>query len=265
MPTVNVTDGTRLRYECAGESDRSAVAFVPEVGFGPWAWGWQAPALSGPYRTLVYAVRGTDGSDSSGPYAIDRFVADLEAVLSAAGLRRVHLVGAGLGGMVALRHARKHGRVRSLSLLGVPPSGDRIDERALSKLHPSDPDALEASLSVGFTDRFRSETDLAERILEWRRAEDATGEALAGHKAAAMAYEAKPLYELSIPALVCHGVEDSVAPVDAGERLAAALPRGRFEPIAGKRCCYIEHAAAVTDEIEGFIGDVERETGAESG
>jgi pimeloyl-ACP methyl ester carboxylesterase len=256
MPTVT-TDGTALRYELSGEADRPTVAFVPDVGFGPWLWGWQAPALSGPYRTLVYAARGTDGSDREGPYTIDRFVADLEAVLAEAGIQRVHLVGAGLGGMVALRHARRHGRARSLSVFGVPPSGDRIDEAALSALHPSDPSRFRSSLSLAFSDRFLAESGAVDRIVEWRRTEDATGDAVAGHRSAALGFEAGPLYELSTPTLVFHGADDPVVSTAAGKELADTLPRGRFEAVAGKRCCYIEHATAVTDAIEEFVDRVE--------
>jgi len=255
MPTITV-DGTALRYERSGRADRPAVAFLPDVGFGPWAWGWQAPELSGPYRTVVHATRGTDGSGTSGPYTVDRFAADLEAVLADAEIRRVHLVGAGLGGMVALRYAREYGRARSLSLLGAAASGDPIDRAALSALHPTDPAALGASLSGAFTERFLSETELGGRITAWRREEDATGEALSGHREAVLGFEAGPLYEVSLPTLVCHGVDDPVVPSSAGEELAVGLPNGRFEAVEGRRCCYIEHAAAVTDAIAGFVDGV---------
>lgn len=256
MPTVE-TDGTTLRYELAGEEGRPAVAFVPDTGFGPWIWGWQAPALSGPYRTLVYAVRGTDGSDREGPYTVDRFAADLEAVLSAAGVRRVHLVGAGLGGMVSLRYARAYDRARSMSVIGTPTSGEAIDGDALSALHPADPSRLRSSLSLAFSERFLRESGAVDRILEWRRSEDATGDALEGHRAAALGFEAGALYELAVPTYVLHGIDDPVVPIEAGERLAEGLPRGRFEDVAGKRCCYVEHATAVTDAIDGFIDGVE--------
>lgn len=256
MPTVT-TDGTTLRYELAGESEGPTVAFVPDVGFGPWVWGWQAPALSGPYRTLVYAARGTDGSESAEPYTLARLVADLAAVLADADARRVHLVGAGLGGAVALRYAREHGRARSLSLFGVAQSGDRIDAGALSSLHPSDPSRIRSSLSLAFTDRFLAESGAVDRIVEWRNAEDATGRALEGHRSAALGFESEPLYELSLPTLVCHGTDDPVVPTAAGEKLAEELPRGRFEAVSGKRCCYIEQAQAVTDAIDGFIDGVE--------
>ena len=256
MPTLS-TEGPTLRYKLSGESGRPTVAFVPELGFGPWMWSWQEPALSGRYRTLVYATRGTNGSGRNGPYTLDRFVADLEAILSDAGIRRVHLVGAGLGAVVALRYVREHGRARSLSLFGAAKSGGEIDAERLSELHPSNPELFRASLSVAFTDRFLSETRLVDQIVEWRRGEDATGESLSGHLRAMLDFEAEPLYELSVPTAVYHGADDPVVPVEAGQKLASELPRGRFEPVEGKRCCYIEHATAVTDAIDGFIERVE--------
>ncbi|CAI48487.1 alpha/beta hydrolase fold protein [Natronomonas pharaonis DSM 2160] len=255
MPTVT-TDDTTLYYE-RSDHDGPTVAFIPDVGFGPWVWGWQAPSLSGRYETLIYAQRGTDGSDVAGPYTIDRLAADLEAVLADAGVRRVHLVGAGLGAMVALRYGHAYSRARSLSLFGAAADGDRIDAEALEALHPADQTRYRESLSLAFTDRFLVETGATDDIVEWRRAEDATGEALAGHREAALSFEARPLYEFSLPTLVCHGVDDPVVPQAAGEALAKDLPHGRFEPVEGKRCCYIEQSVAVTDALDGFIDAVD--------
>jgi len=252
VPTTTA-DGTTLRYDVGGDADRPTVVFVPGVGFGPWLWGWQAPALSGRYRTVVYAARGTGRSDAAGPYTVDRFAADLEAVLGAAGVDRAHLVGAGLGGMVALRYAREYGRARSLTLFGAAATGDRVDADALAALHPDDPTRYRASLSLAFGDRFLAESGVVDEVVGWRREEDAVGDALAGHREAALAFEAGPRYEVSLPALVCHGVDDPVVSVAAGEALARDLPRGRFEAVEGKRCCFVEHSAAVTDAVEGFL------------
>lgn len=258
MPTVT-TGGTKLQYELNGAAHRSAVAFVPDAGFGPWMWGWQAPALAGANRTVVYAARGTDGSDARGPYTVDRLAADLEAVLADAGVRRAHVVGAGLGGMVATRYAREYGRARSLTLFGTAASGEAVDADALSALfpEPAEPSTLRESLSLAFSERFLAGSSVVDDLVVWRRAEDATGDALAGHLEALRGFDAGPGYELGLPALVCHGVGDPVVPPSAGEALAADLPRGRFEPIEGRRLCFVEHSAAVTDAVEAFVDEVE--------
>lgn len=260
MPTVT-TDGTTLQYDIAGDADRPTLVFVPEAGFGPWVWGWQVPALTGPYRTLVYAPRGTDRSDDAGPYTVDRFAADLEAVLADAGVARAHVVGAGLGGMVALRYVRTYDRARSLTLFGVAASGTALEAEALSALHPADPTRLRDSLSMAFSESFLVESGVIEDILTWRREEDATGDALAGHLEAARTFEAEPLYELTLPTYVLHGLEDPVVPAAAGRKLAEELPRGRFEAVEGKRCCYVEHSVAVSDAIERFLEGIAETSG----
>ena len=257
MPTATA-DGATVRYEVGGLENGPAVAFVSPTGVGPWVWGWQAPPLASRYRTVVYAQRGTGRSAHTGPYSVGRLAADLEAVLADAGVDRVHLVGAGLGGMVALRYTRAYGRARSLALFGAAAAGDRVDAEALAVLHPDDPTRLRESLSLAFTDRYLSEAGVLKDVLDWRREEDAVGAALAGHREAALGFEAQALHEVERPALVCHGVDDPVVPVGAGQDLAAALPRGRFEPVEGKRFCFAEHAAAVTDAVDGFL---DRHTG----
>jgi pimeloyl-ACP methyl ester carboxylesterase len=255
MATVDV-DGTTLDYEVSGEQGRPTLAFVADAGFGPWVWGWQAPRLSGPYRTVVYATRGTDGSGTAGPYTVDRLAADLEAVLADVGDRSAHLVGAGLGGMVALRYARTYGRARSLSLFGAAATGEAVVDEALTRLHPADRTRLRESLPLAFSDAFLAESTLVDDVLEWRREEDATGEALAGHLRAVRSFESEALYELSLPALVCHGVDDPVVPAGAGRSLADDLPGGRFEAVEGRRCCYLEHSAAVSDAVDRFVDEV---------
>lgn len=257
MPTVTA-DGTTIAYAVDGPADAPAIVLCADAGFGPWIWGWQGPSLAGPYRTVVSATRGTDGSDVGGPYDPDRLAADVEAVLADVDLRGAHLVGAGLGAMAALRYAREYGRARSLTLLGAAASGDRVDGDALAALHPSDPTRLRESLGLAFTDDFLAENRLVDDVVAWRRREDATGTALAGHLSAVQAFQAGPLYEVDLPSLVLHGLDDPVVPAAAGRDLAAELPRGEFQAVEGKRCCYVEHAAAVTDAIGRFV-DVVRD------
>jgi 3-oxoadipate enol-lactonase len=245
-------DGVELAYETAGEGP--TVAFVGDVGFGAWQWARQVDALAGPARTLVSDHRGTGRSDApAGPYAMADLVADHRAVLAAADADGAHLVGAGLGGLVALEVARESDRVASLVLLGTGLDPAAADPLALAA-DRDDAAALRATteraLGPEFPERFPEAVD---DVVAWRREEDATGDALVGHREAARSFQTGPLYEVTLPALVCHGVDDPVVPVGTGETLARDLPRGRFEAVEGKRCCFVEHSAAVTDAVEGFL------------
>lgn len=256
MPTTS-SDGVSLHYETDGEGE--PVVFVPDAGYGAWQWAPQYDGLAGPYRTVVWDLRGTGRSEPSpGPYEVATLTADLEAVLASAELRHVNLVGAGLGGMIALGYARAYDRARSLTLFGTAPRGSLVDGDTLRSLHPTDRtnSSLADSLAGAVTDEFRDDQpETIDRICEWRAAEDADGAALDAQFAAMERFEAGPLYELTLPTLVCHGLADPVVDADVGRQLAEELPAGEFEPVAGKHLCQFEHGRAVTDRLDGFLSE----------
>lgn len=260
MPTARNGD-VDLFYETGGGDDPDAetVAFCPEAGLGAWLWGWQAPALAGPYRTVVWDPRGTGRSDSRrgslGRYDVTTLAADLEAVLAAADARSAHLVGCGLGAMVALAHVKRYGRARSMTLVNAAASGDVVDTAALERLFGDD--WPEVAFSAAYREALaegRAGVELDE-IAGWRRADDAGPDARAAQFAALRAFDAGPLYEYDIPALVLSALDDPIVPASAGEALADGLPRATFEPMAGRHLAFVEHSVGVTDRIDAFLAD----------
>ncbi|MEF8784402.1 MAG: alpha/beta hydrolase [Haloarculaceae archaeon] len=254
MPRVT-HNGVELHYHTEGDGE--TVAFVSDVGYGAWLWGWQHRAVAGPRESLVWDLRGTGRSDAPpGPYTVDTLAADFEAVLRDAGIDRAHVVGAGLGGMVALRYAREFDRARTLTLLCTTANGGDIDATELAALHPEErnEEALRESLTGAFSSGLLdARPDLVDQIVEWRRDEDAPADAVSAQIGAATSFEAGPLYELSLPTLVCWGREDPAVPPAAAKRLAEELPRGTGEPVEGKHLCFVEHSRAVTERLLAHI------------
>jgi pimeloyl-ACP methyl ester carboxylesterase len=256
VPTAT-SGGVALYYERTGEGE--PVALVGDAGYGAWQWGWQYGALAGPRDCIVPELRGTGRSDAPpGPYAVDDLVADLEAVLSAAGVRTAHLVGAGLGGMVALAAARSTGRARSLALFGTAAAGDGLGLDPLFA-PPDDSEALASSLSAALSAAFRaSRPGVVDRIAKWRAEEDADREAWAAQVAAVESFDATGwLHEVTVPALVVHGTGDAVWPVERGRRLAEGLPRGEFLALDGAgHLAHVERSRVVNDRLAGFLASV---------
>jgi pimeloyl-ACP methyl ester carboxylesterase len=252
MPSTS-NDGVTLHYEITG--DGPTVVFVGDAGYGAWLWGWHHDAVAGPYEALVWDLRGTGESDApAGPYAVETLAADLEAVLADHGVRGAHLVGAGLGGMVALQYAHEYSRARTLTLYNTAASGSDAGADALDSL------ALETgpeqSLSGAFSPAFRENAaELVDRITEWREAEDASDDAFGAQAAAMTGFSAPPLYEVTQPAELYYGVDDPVVPADAAEALARDLPRGSAEAVEGRHCSFVEHATAVTDRLVAFLDE----------
>jgi 3-oxoadipate enol-lactonase len=258
VPTATADDGTTLRYAVAGEGTDPPVALVNDAGFGAWAWGWQHEPLAGRRRVVTYDHRGTGDSGTGGATDIDTLVDDLSAVLAAADAKPAHLVGFGLGGAVAMRYARDRG-VRSLALVGTC-AGRDIDEDGLARCYPDGADeaAVRATLPALFSDAFRDgDPSLLDRVVDWRRAEDAPPRARRAQVDAWLDFEPEPLYELTKPAFVLQGTGDPAVGRRTAERLAEDLPRGRFEAIAGRRLAHVESSRPVNDALAAFFDEVD--------
>jgi pimeloyl-ACP methyl ester carboxylesterase len=246
-------DGVSLHYETTG--DGPTVVFVGDVGYGAWLWGWHHDAVAGPYEALVWDLRGTGNSDApAGPYDVATLAADLEAVLGDHDVGSAHLVGAGLGGMVALQYAHEYTRARTLTLYNTAASGDDVDADALDALALAN--GPEQSLAGAVSPQFRENAgDLFDRITEWRREEDAEDEAFAAQAAATTGFSAPPLYEITLPVELYYGVDDPVVPSEAAESLARDLPRGSALAVEGRHLSFVEHATAVTDRLVAFLDE----------
>lgn len=254
-------DGVSLYYETEGDGE--TVAFLGEIGFGAWQWGWQHAALAGPYEALVPDMWGTGRSDaSSNSYSVENLTADLEAILADHGSRRVHLVGVGLGGMVALQYAHEYDRARSLTLIGTSPGGPRARLPAAPRERlfapPDDRDALRESLSGLFSEEFVSEQpEVIEGIVEWRAAGDADRAGWGAQNVAFEGFDASNwLYEITVPALVLHGSDDEIVPVENGRLLADGLPKATYETYEGVgHGVWIERSRPVNDRILRFLDE----------
>jgi 3-oxoadipate enol-lactonase len=248
MPFTSA-DGCSLYYETSG--DGHAVAFLNDVGYGAWLWGWQHASLRGLFETVVFDPRGTGRSDNPpGPYTIDTLAADAEAVFSDHGVRRVHLVGSGLGGMVALAYAREYDRARSLILMGTALEGDAVNDSVLDVMSGLGPESLEPCFSDGF---FEEQSEVIDGIFDWRGGEDADGEARDAQVAAMQKFACDTPYEITIPALVLHGADDPLVSIENGKELADALPNGRFEALDGRHLAFIESSKHANDVITDFL------------
>ena len=253
MPTV-ANGGAELYYETAGAGE--TVAFVGDAGYGAWQWGWQHAAVAGPYEALVADLRGVGRSDTGSTVDdIDTLASDLAAVFADAGVDAAHVVGAGLGGMVALEAALSTSRVESLVLIGTAARGDGLDIDPLWA-DPDDADALERSVAAGVSDSFLdSHPDAVERMVAWRADEDAPRRVFEAHAAAVAGFDISDrLYEVTQPALVVHGGGDAVWPPERGAALAEGLPRGEFREVADAgHLVHIEASQQVNDDLLGFL------------
>src|SRR5215208_7315857 len=119
MMTVTSNDGTRIAYDKLGEGPPLLLvggAFNTRT-FGPN--GGLAPLLAERFTVHNYDRRGRGDSGDTAPYAVEREIEDIEAVIALAG-GRAHLYGSSSGAGLALEAAAAGAPVDQL-ILWEPP------------------------------------------------------------------------------------------------------------------------------------------------
>src|SRR4029077_21119 len=128
MSTARVGD-IEMYYEEHGSGD--PLLLVMGLAADSTAWMFQLPDFARHYRTIVFDNRGVGRSSKpAGPYTIHQMADDAAGLLDALDVRRAHVVGVSMGGMIAQELALRHpARVRGLVLGCTFPEPDADSER----------------------------------------------------------------------------------------------------------------------------------------
>jgi 3-oxoadipate enol-lactonase len=215
---------------------------IEGLGQSIWAWREQIPVFARRFRTIAYDTRGTGRSVvPTEPYGIDDLAADAARVL---GGRRAHVVGFSMGGYVALTLALSRPElVQSLVLAATGAGGP---DRVPRSQHVRDAFAdavglpygeygrriLPLTFSSGWTERNR---ERVEQILAARGEHPTADATLDAHVQACYGFYARgcTVEHIDVPALVVHGSEDLIVPVENGRLLASRLPNVEYVELAG--------------------------------
>lgn len=271
--------------------DRTLIAYAvsgagpPLVKAANWLthleFDWNSPVwqpwlteLSRDHALYRYDERGCGLSDRDvDDLSFDSWVADLEAVVDAAGLERFPLFGMSQGGPVAIAYAARHPeRVSGLVLYGSYAVGwkhrgnaeFRRREEALIRLIADGWGRDNPAFRQVFTSMFLP--DGSPEQVAWFN--DLQRETTEPHIAVRLEEEfgsidVRPLLEqVRCPALVLHARQDEVIPFDAGRGLAGRLPNARFVPLDSRNHVLIESEPAwprFLAEVRGFLGVAQRE------
>lgn len=252
-------EDVELAFEDSG--DGPAVALVHGLGGSHFGWRAQTLALvEAGYRAVAYDQRGAGlSSKPAGPYSIDRWAADLIALLDARGIDRVALVGHSMGCMVAERAAAiLAGRCWALALCGGvaewpqearPAFSHRAELAQAGRMD----DIAEGVAMSGLSERCRSEEPaLWGLMVASIAASDPDGYA----QSALATAEGRMagLERLRCPVLAFAGGEDPVTPPAAAERIAATVPDGEAATIEGAaHWCMLEAPLEVSELLLQFL------------
>jgi pimeloyl-ACP methyl ester carboxylesterase/DNA-binding CsgD family transcriptional regulator len=221
-------------------------------------------------RTLVrYDAPGCGLSDrESREVSVDRWLADLEAVVDAAGLDRFALFGGGQGSMTSVAYAVKHPhRVTRLivysgyarGLMRRSPTPEQIKHSRLVA------DLIELAWGQDnpafrqvFTSLFvpGSSPEVVEWFNELERVSTSPEHAARIVRAFFEADVSELAPRVTCPTLVAHVRGDTRIPFEEGRLLASLIPGARFLPLEGRNHALLPYDpafAAFFSEVRGFL------------
>lgn len=237
--------------------------FVPGLGLPGSAFSGVTPAFTSQYRVITVDPRGAGQSDApDSPISTHDAIGDMLAVLDAAGVEQVHVVGLSMGGMIGqLLAIEASARVASLVLLSTYAAVDGWSGRAMR---------LRRKLLVefGVLDQF----ELAILMVSSPRTVDRAGDLVDAFEAglrAAPPTEHGYLHQLNFclrhdataslgritcPALVITGSEDILTPPHQGVALAAGIPDATYREVEGASHALVwETPEIFAEEVLAFL------------
>jgi pimeloyl-ACP methyl ester carboxylesterase len=257
----------RIAYQLCGTLHwrRPWLVLIQGMGFDRFGWEPVLPNLRRHFRLVLVDNRGCGRSDRpAGLFAVADMAGDIVAVLDAAGIRRAHVLGASLGGMVAQELAVAH--------------SERVDGLVLACTTPGWPFAYPmpdasvrlilatAGLTAEVARRRHTENALAARtvqdhpelvdqLIELQGSQPADPRARSAQAAAGALYAGR-LRQARIGArtLVLHGGADTVVDPRNGRLLADRIPDARLVtfPDLG-HLLFWEDPDGFTDAVTSFL------------
>lgn len=258
--TVDMSDGTQIAVTTTGTGE--PMLLIAGLGYASWSWCRQRPALANRFRFVTVDNRGVGASDKPpGPYSIAMMAEDMVTVLGELGLAPAHVVGASMGGYIAMTLAwRRPDLVRSLTLIatarGGPGSSEVPDATKLAWAQASGlgPAAFaRATMPLSFRNGWTNDhPEELRELLEMRLQAPTPQHAWTAQYEACERYlrSEQPMRTIRVPTLVLHGTQDRIVPFANAELVAASIPGARLVTLQGAgHLCWIEEARRVNDLI----------------
>jgi len=251
------SQGHTIWFESIKPKDENKGAVILIMGNGNDALTWPPSFIShltkGGYQVIRYDHRGTGLSTSKEKwkkkkaYSLNDMASDVIAILDSLNLKKAHVVGVSMGGMIAQIVAIENPE-RTASLTSIMSSADPMDPNLPQMSNEVIPEMVSAIFKHGFFGNKKGQIKrqiVQKRILMGQ----ATGEIDTRTMAETSLYNLKKrkgyriiaarhhfeamlksnsryvqLNQIKIPTLIVHGYEDPVIPIVHSEKLAKIIP-----------------------------------------
>ncbi|THD77167.1 MAG: alpha/beta hydrolase [Phenylobacterium sp.] len=242
-----------IEYQTFGDGKPETVILINGLGsqMTRWPEAFCEKLVAKGYRAIRMDNRdvGLSSSLDGQSYSVQDMANDVIAVLDAAGVKKAHVAGVSMGGMITQTVAIEHpDRVLSItsimSATGASGTMDSTPEAAaVLNVPPPDPKAdfeayvvqgIKNARTIGSPAYPWDEAEIRQRVIdEYRRAYNPAG---VGRQMAAIRADgdrSARLGKLTVPAVVLHGADDPLLKPYGGEQTAASIPGAELRIVPG--------------------------------
>lgn len=258
MTRIGIRPDLSLEVVVEGDPAAPPIVLVHSAGTDHRMWDRNLSRVQGRFRWIRYDARGHGRSDvPEAPYSLDDLGGDLVAVLDALDVATAHVVGASLGGLVALwlavRHPERVGRAVLAGAAARIGTRDAWQERADTVRNGGTEAVVELAMRRFFSERFRRDhADVVERFATTMRRQSPEG-----YVGTCLALRDADLRDqvsaTQAATLIVVGDEDISTPPSDAEALRASIPRARLTVLEGAgHLCTVERPD-VFEDITGHL------------
>jgi 3-oxoadipate enol-lactonase len=224
MPNVRVND-IDMYYEIHGEGE--PVVLIAGLNSDHTLYRGILPQLAAKYQVIAFDNRGVGQTDKPDiPYSIDMMADDTAGLLNALGITQAHILGASLGGRIAVVLALRHPQlVKSLILVSTTTRMPTMTwRRRLIKLE----------LQIM---KMRGSHNAAMRQFVASTGFDCTDR----------------LSEIQVPTLILHGRKDKTAPYRLAEEMHSEIKHSKMVTFDGGHIFFILRPKQFLEAILAFL------------
>ena len=267
MPIADI-ENLKIYYEIIGQGQ--PLVMIRGVGSNVDHWYEQVPALSKKYQLLVFDNRGiARSSDPGGSLSIKDMAADTVALMEAVGIKKAHILGYSMGGMIAQELALAYPEKINGLVLVATDCGISLRIKARPEysglftemIRLGTTEAKTAAAGCLFAKRtFESRPDIIERYAEVSLRFPAPQKMLEKQWEAITRHDAcDQLQNITAPTLVITGSEDVLIPPENSKVLAEQIPHAQVRFIdGGGHLFVVEQPQEFNDTVLDFLDGLSR-------
>lgn len=260
MPRVSTSLGIAIGYAEAGAGDATPIILLHGVGSDKSVWHPQLEHFGRSRRAIAFDYPGYGDSDpASESTTRDDYASAILSAMHELGVKRAHVCGLSLGGVVAIAmHHLAPDRCASQILadtFAVHPEGRAIYERGLAGSQDL-PAMAEARVDVLIAQP--ADPQVRREVIETMSRIDPAAYRI-GAKAVWLADQRDRAIAIRVPTLVLVGDQDLITPPELSTELFDLVPNARMQVIADAgHLINLEKPAEFNRVVGEFLDEVER-------